>query len=36
MNQQDGKEDYRADARRNAPPPVWNERQGKKGEFRYF
>ncbi|KAK8739751.1 hypothetical protein OTU49_003179 [Cherax quadricarinatus] len=27
---QDGKEDYRADVRRNAPPPVWKERQGKK------
>ncbi|XP_042203254.1 epidermal growth factor receptor kinase substrate 8-like isoform X2 [Homarus americanus] len=27
---QDGKEDYRADVRRNAPAPVWKERQGKK------
>ncbi|XP_047473338.1 epidermal growth factor receptor kinase substrate 8-like protein 2 isoform X3 [Penaeus chinensis] len=31
---QDGKEDYRAGAQRNAPPPVWKERQGKKVGFR--
>ncbi|XP_071524692.1 epidermal growth factor receptor kinase substrate 8-like isoform X3 [Panulirus ornatus] len=30
---QDGKEDYRADVRRNAPPPIWKERQGKKADY---